>query len=109
MMVPDSEWHAFLTKTSGAIVSICVGVIGKISYELVMKRKLTLIQWVAVVGISVFVGYISLVWCNSSGMQKQSYWIAPVATLLGERIMIYVMTNYRSFVQRFIDAFLTKK
>lgn len=110
---PEShEWYAFLLKAGTWVISaisIAIGVVGKICYELAAKRKLTFLQWIGVAGISVFVGYITAVWCSSNELDTQGYVIVPVATLFGERIVIYVTANYQRILTGIMDVFMKKK
>lgn len=91
------------------IISTAVGVIGKISYEIGMKRKMSLLQWFAIVGISIFTGYIVSVICVRYQLDEQAGFLVPIATLLGEKILIYVTNNYREIFGRILGVFIDKK
>lgn len=110
MFKPDTgdfmQWIASIYKW---MLMIFIGIIGKLSHDLSRKRKLTLIEWFGVIGVSAFVGYVVCVWCIHNGMDKQAAFIVPIATLLGEKIMIYVTDNFKSIAARVIDAILRKK
>ena len=43
----------FLSDLNNWVFGIFIGVLGKISYELYMKRTITVIQWIAVIGLSI--------------------------------------------------------
>lgn len=105
----QEEIHAIITKCSTGIVGIFVGVIGKISYELAARRKMRFMQWIAIVGVSVFVGYVTWVWCDKSGLKDQMGYIIPVSTLLGEKILIYVTANSNRIFQSVLAIFTKKK
>ncbi len=100
---------AFLSKFSTFIVSTAVGVIGKISYEIGMKRRMSLIQWFGIVGMSIFAGYITSVWCVSNGWKKQGQYIVPITTLLGEKILIYLTTHYKSILHKLLAVITPKR
>lgn len=108
MQFQNNDLSSFLTKFTTAIIMVAVGVLGKISYELVMKRKLGVLQWIGIVGVSVFVGYLSYMWCNHSGFTNQLGVIVPIATLLGERILIYVTSNSQLIFQKILSLFIKK-
>ena len=105
MYTPDHgdlfEWIESVGKWIG---SVFIGVLGKISYELTMKRKLSLIEWIAVCGISVFIGYLSALWCVNNQMAEQGYFIVPIATLFGEKITMYLTDNFKSLANRIING-----
>jgi len=103
MHFPQSEIHEFMARTGTWILAIGIGIIAKISTELMMKRKVSFIQWIAIVGISIFFGYLSAVWCDQNGWVSQGRYIVPVVTLMGEKIVIYMAANY----QRIGDALLS--
>lgn len=106
------EWYSFLIKSGTwliSAISIMIGVVGKICYELAIKRKLSILQWVGVAGVSVFVGYITAVWCNSNDLESQGYVIVPVSTLFGERIVIYLTANYQRILSGLFELFMKKK
>jgi hypothetical protein len=104
----NNETADFFTQCAAWIASIIVGILAKVSTEILMKRKLSFIQWLAIVGVSVFFGYLSAVWCDSSGWVEQGKYIVPLVTLMGEKIMIYLTTNYRRIGDAILSIF-TKK
>jgi len=105
----QNELIEFITRAWAYIGSVMVGVIAKISTEVLMKRKLSFIQWLAIVGVSVFFGYLSAVWCDNRGWEEQAKYIVPLATLMGEKIMIYLSANYRRIGDAILSIFTKKQ
>jgi hypothetical protein len=101
-----NEFMAFLSKSSVWIITILSGVIAKISFDVLGGRRLSFVQWCAVVGISVFGGYMMGTYCDSNGWEKQGRWMVPLATLFSEKIIMWCMNNYDPIL-RYI--FLKKK
>lgn len=99
----------FCGKWSTFIVGISIGIIGKISYEIYMKRTLSILQWFAIVGLSIFVGYLMSVYCLSKGMDAQAQFLVPITTLLGEKIVVYLFENYKSIIAQAIKLITPKK
>lgn len=64
---------------------ILLGVLGKISYDLVRGRKISLIQSLGSTGISIFVGVLASMWCVKHSPDNGAF-IVPVATLLSDKI-----------------------
>jgi intracellular septation protein A len=98
-----TELSAFISKSSALIAAIAVGVVAKISTEILMKRKLNMLQWMGIVGISVFFGYLTAVYCSNNDMENQGKWLVPLSTLFGEKIMIYLTTHYKSILHKIIN------
>ena len=94
MEVQHNELQEFLARSWVWIVGIGAGVLAKISSEVLMKRKISLVQWLGIVGVSVFFGYIAAIWCDSNGWVEEGRFIVPIFTLMGEKITIYLSTNY---------------
>ena len=90
------------------IIGIGVGLIAKLSYDIYMKRTLTFIQWCAVVALSVFCGYITSTYCMSSGRAELSQVLVPLATLFGEKVIVYFMENYKQILGGIIAIFKRK-
>lgn len=90
------------------IAMILSGVVAKISFDVLSGRKLSFIQWCAVIGISVFGGYMMGTWCDSNGWEKQGRWLVPMATLFSEKLFIYIMDNYERIGDHIL-LFFTKK
>lgn len=103
------ELAQFFYKWSHYIIGTAVGVIGKISFEMGMKRKLTIFQWFGIVGVSIFVGYLISVTCEARGLQEHSGYLVPIGTLLGEKILIYLTNNYHDIIGRILGLFKRNK
>jgi hypothetical protein len=104
-----TEIGAFFSKSAAWILSIGVGVIAKVSTELLLKRKLSMMQWIGIMGVSIFGGYMMATWCHSHGWVTEGNYLVPLATLFSEKVMIYITTNYRAIIDRIVDAFFKKK
>lgn len=94
-------WQAvkdFFTTTETYFIGICVGLLAKLSYELYMKRTLSIIQWLAVIAISIFCGYITSSYLLASGHDDMAQYLVPLATLFGEKVVVYFMENYKSIL-----------
>jgi hypothetical protein len=102
---PISEVLAFLTKGWVYIGGVVAGVIAKVSTELLMNRKLSLLQWIGIVGVSIFCGYVCAVYCDVKGYQQEAKYLVPLLTLLGEKGMIYISTNYRKIIDAILLTF----
>jgi hypothetical protein len=98
----EEAWNDFLLlfgKFSTYILGIAIGLLGKMSYEIYMRRTMNFIQWTAVIGMSVFTGYITSVYCNSQGLNTQAQFIVPLATLMGEKLFIYLIENHKNILE----------
>jgi hypothetical protein len=95
-------------KFSTYIFGITIGLLGKLSYEIYMKRTLNFIQWTAVVGMSVFTGYVTSVYCNAQGFITQAQFIVPLATLMGEKFFIYLIENHKQILDMLLSWFKPK-
>lgn len=110
MYKPDhGTFYQWIASVYEWAMFILIGIVGKLSHDLSRKRGLTLYQWLGVIGVSAFVGYVVCVWCIGNGLQQQAAFIVPIATLLGEKIMIYVTDNFKNIATRVIDAIFRKK
>ena len=98
----------FFTEFWGLIASGLLGVLAKVSKELLSNRKLSFIQWLGVVGVSVFFGYISGVICHLNGWVNQALWVVPTTTLFGEYIVLYVSHNRKEIGDRLLGLFISR-
>lgn len=107
----EGLFHAmreYLHDAHTYVVSIGVGLIAKISYDLYMKRTLSFIQWVAVIALSVVCGYLTSAYCISYGKHELSQILVPLATLFGEKVVQYVMENYKTILGNIVGLFKRK-
>lgn len=96
-------------NVSNWVYGISIGVLGKISYEVYMKRSLSLIQWMTVIAMSVFSGYIAATYCNYLGWEAQAQFLVPMATLLGEKTFIYLIANHQAIFDGILRLLKIKK
>ena len=102
------ELRDALSHLNTYVIGIGVGLVAKISYDLYMKRTLSFVQWCAVVSLSVFCGYITGMWCIESGRTDLSQVIVPLATLFGEKVVVYIMENYKTILGGIVAIFRKK-
>jgi hypothetical protein len=104
------EVNQFLTKYGAAMMSAAVATVAKLSHEILLKRKLSWVAWVAIVGVSLFwawMGGLFCAWMNYSSFSSSL--VVGLSTLLGEKINIYLAQNYKSIFEKIINIFISKK
>lgn len=104
------ELHQFFTKFGAVIMSAAVATIAKISNEILMRRKLSWFAWIAIVGVSLFWAWMAgmyCAWMNYSPFASSLF--VGLATLLGEKINIYLAQNYKAIFEKIINIFISKK
>jgi hypothetical protein len=99
----------YSTEQKTYVIGMSIGLLGKISYEIYKKRTLNVIQWLAVVGMSVFSGYMVSVYCHTNGMQSSAQFLVPISTLLGEKMFIYLFANYKRIIGGAINLVFRNK
>lgn len=86
------EILAWLSKGTAWLLYIAIGLIGKFSYDMITRRKITFMQALASTGAALFVGFVTGAICMHNGLEDKQMIIIPVSTLLSEKIMLAVFT-----------------
>lgn len=104
------DWQDTFEKFGAAIITACLAIIGKVSNEILMKRKVSWITWIAIIGVSLFWAWMAGLFCAymEYGYISTSL-VVGVATLMGEKINIYLVQNYKQIFDRILNFFTTKK
>jgi hypothetical protein len=84
---------------------ITIGVLAKLAFDS-RNNKLTRKQIIVKSVLSIFCGYLSAVLCENFNYTQWAKIVVPVSTLLGEGIVLYIMTNWKKFVNKFLPPFL---
>lgn len=87
---------------------ISIGVIAKLAFDS-RANQLTRRQIIVKSVLSMFAGYVAAVVCENTGKGHWIKVVAPVATLLGESIVLYIMTNWKKWVAKFLPGFIEEK
>ena len=97
------EINLFITKALGWLVWIIMGVAAKIAVdsrtERLSRRKI-IIKAV----LSIFVGALAAVICENKGYEDWGKVIVPVCTLIGEGVVVYIMTNWKRLGEKFLPS-----
>lgn len=104
-----NDIFVFFTKASSYILSIIFGLFGKVGMEIMMKKKYTYLQWIGIVMISIFSGYIASVVCEVYKWDSASHWLPSVATIFGQNIAFYCVYNYKRIGDNIMDVITRKK
>lgn len=100
----------FFTKFGAGIMSALVALVAKISHEILQRRKMSWMMWMAVVGVSLFWAWMAGLFCDYAQYETTySAIIIGLATLLGERVNVYIMQNYKTWIDGFFNAIKPKK
>ena len=100
-------WHEvgqFFGKAMIWLAYISIGVIAKLAFDSRnnnLSRRMIIIKSI----LSIFCGYIAAVICENYGYVSWGKIIVPVSTLLGEGIVVYFMSNWKSLANKFFTAF----
>lgn len=103
-----NEWYALLSKLGSWSSILIIGLLGKISYHLMQGKKLAWYHWLGISGLSIFVGYLSMVWCDIYGMHDQSRIIGPIATFFGDKIIIIFVAKHKEIFNSILKVLLKK-
>lgn len=87
---------------------ISIGVSAKLAFDS-RSAKLSKKDIVVKTVLSIFCGFIAAQICEQTGYTSYIGWISPVATLLGESIIVYVMTNWKALTFKFFPNLNPKK
>lgn len=102
------EIVSFFSKIWVWLFYIFLGIIGKFSHDLIMKRKLTWVQAFASIGIALFCGFIASVVC-ANNFPEQAAYIVPIATLLSEKFFVAVFAiDYKALAAEFAQYWADK-
>jgi hypothetical protein len=89
-------------------IYILFGVMAKLAFDSrnqILTRKQVVIKTV----LSMFSGFMSAVICEHTGRENWIKIVAPVSTLLGESLVVYVMSNWNDWAYRFLPTWFKKK
>lgn len=85
------EIGEFVNKGWTLICLIVVGIMGKLSYDLVTGKRITAKQAISFAGLAIFVGFVTSIICKYFEVSESlTNAIVPMATLLSEKIMITI-------------------
>ena len=87
---------------------ITVGVLAKLAFDS-RNEHLTRRQIVIKVTLSIFAGYMASVACEATGYTKFAGLIVPVATLLGEGFIVYLMKHWQQLAAKVLPWWFGKK
>jgi hypothetical protein len=102
-----AESANFLARAITVAVAIVVGLMAKYSYELSKGRKLSILAWVGITGLSVFTGYMASVICDYYHSYDASKIIVPLATLFGEKIIEFLFLKFSFVVTQWLKSVLS--
>jgi len=97
------EFGQFLGKALMWLAYAAIGVIGKIAFDSnnsKLSKKKIFVKSV----LSIVVGIISGLACEALNEPRWEKFVIPVATLLGESIVLYFMTDFKDILERFLPA-----
>jgi len=93
-----SELYLFMSKAGASILAVFIGIMAKISHDIMLKKKHSWAEWMGILGMSVFGGYLMGQYCSSHDMQEQGKWLIPLATLFSEKIFMYIAANWNKIM-----------
>src|ERR1043165_1508292 len=95
MPKPIEEIISFFTKWWVYLFYILIGIVGKFSWDISRKKRITFLGAVSTVGLSGFIGYISSVYCQNNSLDDKAAYIVPICTLLSDKIIAYLVIRIK--------------
>lgn len=80
---------------------IGLGFIGKLSYDIKMKKKFTVVTFFSTLGIAVFIGYLASALCAWKGWKDEAMVLVPIATLASEKCIEILIANGHKWFSKF--------
>ena len=108
MEIFKEEIVAFFSKIWMWGLYIFIGIIGKFSHDLIMRKRITWVQAFASIGIALFCGFIASVVCMHN-FPNQAAYIVPISTLLSEKIVVAVFAvDYKLLAAEIAEYWVNK-
>lgn len=108
MELLKEEIVAFFSKVWVWGLYILIGLIGKFSHDLIMRKRITWVQAFASIGIALFCGFIASVIC-ANNFPEQAAYIVPIATLLSEKFFVAIFAiDYKALAAEFAQYWADK-
>lgn len=97
----------FIPKAMIWTAYILVGVIGKLAFES-RANRLTKRQIIIKTALSIFAGIIAAIICEKTKTEWGKV-IVPVSTLLGEGVVVYLMTHWKMIAAKIFTGWFDKE
>lgn len=91
-----SELYLFISKAGASILAVFIGIMAKISHDIMLKKKHSWPEWIGIIGMSVFGGYMMGLYCKSHNLDGDL--LIPLATLFSEKIFMYIAANWNKIM-----------
>ena len=103
-----TEWTQGLAKAMMWLAYMAIGVVGKLAFD---SRNSILTSRAIIVKsiLSVVVGAMSGLACEAFNHPGWEKLVIPVSTLLGESILVYVMTKWKDVIEKYVPWLKDKK
>lgn len=100
------ELGNFFGKAGMVFTYIAIGLVAKLAADSI-GGKLTRRQIIIKAALSIFAGYIASIICENTNNQKWQGVIIPVATLLGEAMVVWTMANWRPILAKVLPRWFS--
>jgi hypothetical protein len=80
-----------------------MGVMAKLAFDS-RTQTLNTRQIIIKTVLSIFVGILTAILCENNGMEKLGKVLVPVATLIGEGIVVWIMNNWRNVIVNWLPS-----
>lgn len=100
---------AFFTKWWSYCFYVFLGVMGKFSFDILRKKKISLWYLIGATGLACFVGFLSSIWFMAHYPLYAPYGV-PIATLFSDKILMYCAAlNWKPLLDSLYGIFTTTK
>ena len=103
------EILTLLTKVWVWLLLVLLGLIGKISVDMLQGRKMTGRQILSSIGIGLFVGVVTAALCVYKGWTQAGIVIIPIATSMSEKIMLALFSIDYTELRQILIELLTRR
>lgn len=79
----------FFAKYGVWVAYVLIGFVGKIGWDIVSKRKISLVYLLGTGCMAIFVGFVSCRWFMTNAPEKGPY-IVPVLTLVSRDVLMFL-------------------
>ena len=103
-----AELNAIISKSFTYILSILMGLIGSIGFDLMVNKRYTWKQRVGIVMVSLTFGTLGSLVCEHHDFGFLKHVVPALSTMFGQYIALYIHKNNKHLIESLI-FFITKK